>query len=62
MKFILVVIVILSDSLAHPPTLTAIEFNSLADCKRAADDLEATLARMQANILTTTRCYEKGGG
>jgi|tagenome__1003787_1003787.scaffolds.fasta_scaffold19374732_1 hypothetical protein len=62
MKFILIVILILSDSLAQPPTITAVEFNGEDSCRRAAQDLEATVAKMQANALVTTRCYPKGAG
>ena len=62
MKFILVVIVILSDSLTQPPTLSSVEFNGEAACRKAADDLEATLAKMQSNVLTAVRCYPKGSG
>jgi hypothetical protein len=62
MKFILVIIVIMSDSLANPPTITTIEFNGIEACTKAAADIEATIARMQSNTLSTTRCYEKGEG
>ncbi len=61
MKFILVVILILSDSLAQPPSITSVEFNEEASCRQAAQDLEATIAKMQTNVLATTRCYPKGG-
>jgi hypothetical protein len=60
MKFILVVIVILSDSLAETPSMTTAEFNSESACRQAAADIEATLSRMQANTLSTIRCYRKG--
>jgi hypothetical protein len=60
LKFILVVIVMLSDSVAAPPGVTAIEFNSQEACRKAGEDIEATLSRMQANALATVRCYEKG--
>jgi hypothetical protein len=62
MKFILVVIVMLSDSLTEPPSVTAVEFNGEPSCRKAAEDIEATLARMQANVLATARCYPKGDG
>jgi hypothetical protein len=61
MKFILVVIVMLTDSTTQLPSVTMTEFNSREACQRAAQDLEATLAKMQSNVLATTRCYEKDG-
>ena len=60
MKFILVIIVMLSDSTADAPTVTTTEFNTQVACSTAAADIEATMARMQANVLTIARCYEKG--
>jgi hypothetical protein len=60
MKFILVIIVILSDSVAQPPTITAVEFNGETSCRLAAEDLEATIGRLQSNVLATARCYPKG--
>jgi hypothetical protein len=54
-------VVVLMDALASPPATTMIEFNSEAACLRAAADIEATVTKMQANALVTTRCYEKGG-
>jgi hypothetical protein len=62
MKFILVVILILSDSLAQPPGVTSMEFNGEAACREAAQDLETTIAKMQTNVLVTARCYPKGSG
>ena len=62
MKFILVVILMLSDSLAQPPSVTAVEFNGEEACREAAQDLEATISKMQTNVLATIRCYPKGGG
>jgi hypothetical protein len=62
MKFILVVVLILSDSIAQTPTMTAAEFNGEAACRSAADDLEAAITKMQSNVLATVRCYPKGDG
>ena len=62
MKFILIVVFILSDSLAQPPTVTAVEFNGEDACRHAAQDLEATVSKMQTNVLATIRCYPKGDG
>jgi len=60
-KSILVMVVVLMDALASTPAVTTIEFNSQSACLKAAEDIEATVTRMQANTLVTTRCYEKGG-
>jgi hypothetical protein len=60
MKFVLVLIIILSDSLGATPAVTTAEFNSEQACRSAAADLEATLSRMQQNTLSTVRCYPKG--
>lgn len=60
MKFVLVVIVILTDSLSSAPAITTAEFNSEAACREAASDIESTLSRMQSNTLSTATCYRKG--
>jgi hypothetical protein len=60
MKFILVVVVILSDSVGAAPSITTAEFNSESACRRAAEDIDATLSKLQSNTLSTARCYHKG--
>ena len=61
MKSILVIVIVLMDALASPPAITTVEFNSETACLRAAADIEVAVIKMQANVLGTARCYEKGG-
>jgi hypothetical protein len=60
-KSILVMVVVLMDAVAIPPAITTVEFNSQAACLKAAEDIDATVTKMQSNTLVTTRCYDKGG-
>lgn len=59
MKYVLLVFVILSDSTTAAPSLGTAEFNDEVSCRTAAQDFEAALAGMQANVLITARCYAK---
>jgi hypothetical protein len=54
-------VVVLMDAVAIPPAITTVEFNSQAACLKAAEDIDATVTKMQSNTLVTTRCYDKGG-
>jgi hypothetical protein len=60
-KFVLVVVVILTDAVTSPPTVTAVDFNSEAACLEAARGIESTVTKMQANTLVTAQCFDKGG-
>jgi hypothetical protein len=62
MKFILVMVLILSDSIAQAPTIATAEFNGETSCRAAAADLEEAITKMQSNVLATVRCYPKDDG
>jgi hypothetical protein len=48
-KSILVMVVVLMDAVGSPPAVATVEFNSQAACLKAAEDIEATVTRMQAH-------------
>ncbi len=61
MKAILIVVVMMSNTMDVPPSVTSIEFNDQQACRRAAAWLDETLAKMHPNSMVITQCLDKGG-
>jgi hypothetical protein len=61
MKAVLILVVMMTNNADTPPSVTSIEFNDRQACLKAAGTVDEVLAKMNPNVMVTTRCLDKGG-